>query len=100
MANRYQCEVCNGSGEAPEAVGSTSDDRVVNNATRHSYRVLTEMEKAQIDSIKELGAMFIALCHEVGATDPDGERLASRDLSLAVTHMEDAVMRAVRHVTK
>lgn len=89
--------------EEPNAyrkVKSTSDNRTANNSTRQTYRILSEMEKARVDSLKELGAMFIGLCHEIGETDPDGDRLGSRDLSLAVTHMEDAVMRAVRHVTK
>lgn len=73
---------------------------VANNSTRQRYRVLDASEKAQVERIKELGAEFTALCHEIGGTDPEGERLASRDLSLAATHSEDAVMRAVRHVTK
>lgn len=83
----------------PQRMRSTSDERVTNNSARQTYRTLSEMEKAQVDSLKELGAMFIGLCHEIGGTDPDGERLGSRDLSLAVTHVEDAVMRAVRHIT-
>lgn len=81
-------------------VESQSDDRTLNNAVRHQYRVLTDAEKAQMVELKDLGAAFIAKCHEIGGTDPNGERLASRDLSLAVTHAEDAVMRAVRHITR
>ncbi|MGK8234043.1 hypothetical protein ACLGGT_14310 [Roseovarius sp. MS2] len=79
---------------------SSSDTRAANNSTRQTWRVLSEAEKARVDAVKELGATFIGLCHEIGGTDPDGERLASRHLSLAVTHVEDAVMRAVRHITK
>lgn len=80
-------------------VDSTSDARTVNNAVRHTYRVLTDAEKANMAAIKDAGANFIAFLHQIGGTDPNGERLASRDLSLAQTHMEDAVMRAVRHIT-
>ena len=83
-----------------ETVDSASDDRTVNNAVRHQYRVLDESEKAHMNLFKDHGARFIEMCHEIGGTDPSGERLASRDLALAVTHMEDAVMRAVRHITK
>lgn len=83
----------------PVEVDATSDARTVNNSTRQQYRVLSDTEKAQVDSLKELGAMFIGLCHEIGGTDPEGERAGSRNLSLAITHAEDAVMRAVRHVT-
>ena len=81
-------------------VDSTSDDRTVNNSTRQNYRVLSDDEKLQVDEIKALGADFVLKLHEVGGTDPAEERMASRDLSLAQTHIEDAVMRAVRHVTK
>ena len=82
-----------------ERVESTSDDRTVNNAVRHTYRVLSDAEKAQIQAIKDLGAAFIENLHEIGGTKPGGDRFASRDLSLANTHAEDAVMRAVRHIT-
>lgn len=84
----------------PQHIPSTSDARTVNNSTRQSYRLLTDAEKAQVDIIKQRGAEFIAFLHEIGGTDPEAERMASRDLSLAMTHMEDAVIRAVRHVTK
>jgi hypothetical protein len=82
-----------------KSVDSTSDQRTVNNAVRHQYRVLTEAEKAQMQQVKDLGAAFIAKLHEIGGTDAGSERFASRDLALANTHAEDAVMRAVRHIT-
>ena len=80
-------------------VDSASDDRTANNAVRHQYRVLSDAEKANMVRVKDMGAAFIALLHEVGGTDPNGDRFASRDLSLANSHAEDAVMRAVRHIT-
>ena len=82
-----------------EHVESTSDGRTANNAVRHNYRVLSDAEKAQMQEIKDMGAAFIAKLHEIGGTEPGGDRFGSRDLSLANTHAEDAVMRAVRHVT-
>jgi hypothetical protein len=80
-------------------MNSTDDTRTVNNAVRHTYRVLSDTEKLQMQAVKDAGATFISLLHEIGGTDPTGDRFASRDLSLANTHMEDAVMRAVRHIT-
>lgn len=80
-------------------VESTSDDRTTNNAVRHKYRVLDDAEKALMQDIKDMGAAFIAKLHAIGGTDATGDRFASRDLSLANTHAEDAVMRAVRHIT-
>lgn len=70
---------------------STSDDRTANNTVRHQYRTLTDAEKAQMLALKDIGAAFIAKCQEIGA---------SRELSLAITNAEQAVMWAVKHVTK
>lgn len=71
-------------------VDSASDDRTANNAVRHQYRVLTDAEKAQMVELKDIGAAFIAKCNAIGK---------SRELSLAVTNAEQAVMWAVKHVT-
>ena len=71
-------------------VDSASDDRTANNAVRHTYRVLTDAEKTQMVELKDLGAAFIQKCNEIGK---------SRELSLAVTNAEQAVMWAVKHVT-
>ena len=70
----------------PDHVNSASDDRTANNAVRHTYRVLSDEEKAQMIALKDIGAAFIAKCNEVGK---------SRELSLAVTNAEQAVMWAV-----
>lgn len=72
-------------------VHSASDDRTANNAVRHTYRVLTDAEKLQMVELKDIGAAFIAKCQEIGS---------SREMSLAITNAEQAVMWAVKHVTK
>lgn len=72
-------------------VHSESDDRTANNAVRHAYRVLTDEEKQQMVDLKDLGAAFIAKCNAIGG---------SRELSLAITNAEQAVMWAVKHVTR
>lgn len=84
----------------PDEVSSTSDDRVVNNVMRHNYRVLSDAEKDAMKSIKDLGLDAITLLHQVGGTDPAGDRFASRELSLAATKIEEAVMWGVKHVTR
>jgi hypothetical protein len=71
-------------------IDSASDDRTANNAVRHTYRVLTDAEKQQMVDLKDIGAAFIAKCNQIGK---------SRELSLAVTNAEQAVMWAVKHVT-
>lgn len=86
--------------EKPESVDSTSDERTTNNSMRHQYRVLSADEKALMARVKDVGAWLVSELHKMGGTDPSGDKFASRDLSLANTHIEDAVMRVVRHITK
>lgn len=50
---------------------------------------LSKEEQAQLSAIKDLEAEFIALCTGLGA---------SRHISLAITYIENASMRAQRHV--
>ena len=71
-------------------VQSTSDQRTVNNTMRHAYRVLSDEEKAQMSAIKDAGLAFHDLIAGVGN---------SRELSLAKTKVEEAVMWAVKHIT-
>lgn len=74
-----------------ESVKSESDARVVNNAVRHQYRVLSDGEKASMLEVKDLGAQFLTVCEQLGE---------SRELSIAKTKIEEAVMWAVKHITK
>ena len=70
---------------------STDDSRVENNVMRHKYRTLTEEEKINMERIKDTGLFFVRQCHVLGN---------SRELSLAITKMEEAVMWAVKHITQ
>ena len=72
-------------------VDSTSDARTVNNVMRHQYRVLGDDEKAQMQAIKDKGFELHDLIEGIGA---------SRELSLAKTKTEEAVMWAVKHLTR
>lgn len=74
-----------------EKVSSLSDERTVNNVVRHQYKVLNDEEKAQMLAIKDMGAQFIGYCDGIGQ---------SRELSLAKTKIEEAVMWAVKSITK
>lgn len=71
-------------------VDSTSDERVINNVMRHQYRVLSAEEKEQMKQIKDLGLKFHEELDSIGV---------SRELSLAKTKIEEAVMWAVKHIT-
>lgn len=72
------------------SVESTSDERTVNNTMRHQYRVLSDAEKANMATIKDKGLDFHEFLSGLGQ---------SRELSLARTKIEEAVMWAVKHVT-
>jgi DNA-binding transcriptional regulator YhcF (GntR family) len=70
---------------------SASDQRTDNNTVRHNYRVLNEQEKADMVEIKDAGLAFIKTLDRFPS---------SRELSLAKTKVEEAVMWAVKHVTR
>lgn len=72
-------------------VDSASDERTANNTLRHAYRVLSDDEKALMGSIKDKGAELLNLVESIGS---------SRELSIAKTKIEEAVMWAVKHVTR
>jgi hypothetical protein len=75
---------------APETIESTSDRRTENNVMRHQYKVLSDAEKQNMTSVKDCGLSFFELCGSLGN---------SRELSLAKTKVEEAVMWAVKHIT-
>lgn len=74
-----------------EKVHSTSDERTANNVMRHEYRVLSDDEKAAMQAIKDDGLAFHEFLDSLGQ---------SRELSLAKTKIEEAVMWAVKHITQ
>lgn len=71
-------------------VDSTSDARTVNNTMRHKYRVLSDEEKAKMQALKDKGQELLDLIDSCGG---------SRELSIAKTKTEEAIMWAVKHVT-
>ncbi len=75
---------------------STDDKRAENSGTRSKYRTLTQHEKDLIDAVKKSGDSFIGEMRDLTMEKSQ----ASREFSLAITHMEDAVMRAVRGITQ
>ena len=73
-----------------DKVDSTSDERTVNNTMRHQYRVLSDAEKANMQTIKDMGLAFHDFISGVGNR---------REMALAKTKIEEAVMWAVKHIT-
>jgi hypothetical protein len=72
-------------------VDSTSDARTVNNVMRHEYRLLSDAEKTQMQALKDKGRELWELLEGIGQ---------SRELSLAKTKTEEAVMWGVKHITR
>jgi hypothetical protein len=72
-------------------VDSESDERTVNNAVRHQYRVLSDEEKTAMVIIKDKGLEFLRIVDDWA---PPG-----REASLAKTKIEEAVMWAVKGLT-
>lgn len=71
-------------------VDSKSDERTANNTMRHQYRILNDAEKANMQQIKDMGLAFHDFISGIGN---------SREISLAKTKVEEAVMWAVKHIT-
>ncbi len=69
---------------------ATNDERTANNVMRHEYRVLNDAEKLNMQAIKGYGLGFHDLCGRIGD---------SREMSIAKTKIEEAVMWAVKHIT-
>lgn len=71
-------------------VESTSDQRAINNTMRHQYKVLTDGEKISMTAVKDMGLSFHEYVNGLGT---------SREIALAKTKIEEAVMWAVKHIT-
>jgi len=71
-------------------IDSTSDARTINNVMRHKYKVLSDVEKSNMQLVKDDGLALYELVDSFGQ---------SRELSLAKTKIEEAVMWAVKHIT-
>lgn len=74
-----------------ETIQSTSDERVKNNVLRHEYRVLSDTEKSQLQELKDRGLDLLNIINSLPT---------SRETSLAVTNVEQAIMWAVKSLTK
>ena len=85
-------------------VESTSDERVVNNAVRHRYRVLSDVEKANVQAVKDKSLEFLTMLDglhtpEVDLGDGSYSGTFDRELIIAKERVEEAVMWAVKHLT-
>ena len=75
-----------------EHVSSTSGERTVNNAARHQYRVLSEVEKRAMEHIKDMGLGTIRAI--------EANVASSRESLIAVEKIEEGIMWAIKGLTK
>jgi hypothetical protein len=60
------------------------------NVMRHKYKELSPKDMEAMKRIKDAGLKFYDLCEELGP---------GREISIAKTKIEEAVMWAVKHIT-
>lgn len=70
---------------------STDDNKAINNVMRHEYGPLTDTEMAKIQAVKDKGLEMFDLVKNLGT---------SRELSIAQEKIEEAVMWAVKDITR
>ena len=73
-----------------DRIPSTDDARIAKSPVRHSYRTLSDIEKLRVSTIKDIGD---ALLDEIAEDQ-------GRKFSLARTKIEEAVMWAVKGLTR
>jgi hypothetical protein len=76
--------------EGAQRFAGVSDQRITNNVMRHQYRQLSENEKINMQAVKDVGVQFHDMLTGIGE---------SRELSLAKTKIEEAVMWATKAIT-
>lgn len=72
-------------------VSSSSDERTVNNTFRSKYRVLNDEEKALMDEVKDAATVLESFIEKIGPM---------RETSIAKTKLEEAIMWAIKGLTK
>ena len=64
------------------------------NVMRHEYKELSIEDKAAMARVKDYGLDFYTFCNLLGGDT------SSRELSIAKTKIEEAVMWATKHITR
>jgi len=73
-----------------EIINREESEMTEENVMRQTYRVLSAEEKEQMQKVKDMGLEFHALVSSLGG---------SREIALAKTKIEEAVMWAVKEIT-
>lgn len=86
-----------------DCIDSKSDNRTINNAVRHQYRVLSDEEKAQMVAVKDAGLEFIKLLDGLrqAIRGDDGFVMTAYEpgIDTAIQKVQEAVFWGVWHIT-
>lgn len=90
-----------------DTVDSASNAQTINNAVRHQYRILSDDEKTAMVAIKDKGQELINLIDALNTSEElprdDGALVSlaiNREALIAIERVEEAVMWAIKSVTK
>lgn len=74
----------------PETFKSNDGARAENSPVRHAYRTLSDVDKHRVSAVKDIGDAFLT---EISSDQ-------GREFSIARTKIEEAVMWAVKGLTR
>lgn len=74
--------------------------QVYTNVMGHTREPLNAKHEELVRRVRDIGLEFYVLLHDAGGTDPNEERFANRNLAIASSNVEDAVMHAVKGICK
>lgn len=90
--------------EGQPAVGDTllgkRGEPIADSIIQYHDRLIAEREAPAIKEIQDKGLAFVQTLHLIGGTPETGERQATRELAIAQTKIEEAVMWAIKHITR
>lgn len=114
MRNIGPCEYCSGEQKAPDrkiVQLPGSPDRkldaeawdagvrqIHNNVMGHVRTPINAKHEEHIQHIRDIGLELYVALHDAGGTDPNQDRFANRNLAIAATELETAVMFAIKGV--
>lgn len=109
IENKGACPKCSPGqeGTAPLAIATVANTpapeiagvrKVSTNIFGHVRMPTNAKHEALINQVRDLALEFYVLLHDAGGTDPNAERFANRNLAIASTELENAVMHAVKGI--
>lgn len=106
--NKGPCPVCLGTVAAPPvklqlpnqpvAVDEPNLRQITNNIMGHIQTPTNPKQKEYVQRLRDIALEFYVALHDAGGTDPNQDRFANRNMAIAATDIEVALMHAVKGV--